>query len=212
MIKSICQFCQLHVVYDSYNLASIKDSKRSRRNLVEPLEFYGIDLNSKMSVQTDRFLTSNFNKQELQKLSREYLRHKANIDHFDVVLSGYLDSDLQIEDCLRFQLNSDTNQQSHTVIEELNITLEEADTRVIPHLSYAVLHKYQQFVVASNDTGVVVLLLYCIYFLKMNGLKKVWIVYGTGDKKRYFPIHYLAERLGKKAMLSDTESTFSCRI
>ena len=57
---------------------------------------------------------------------------------------------------------------------------------------------YQQFVVASNDTDVVVLFLYHIHFLKINELKQLWILYGTGDKKLYLPIHYLAERLGEK--------------
>ena len=58
---------QLHVVCDSYTLGSIKDSERSRLNLVEPLNFYGIKLNSKMSIQTDQFWAANFNKQDLQK-------------------------------------------------------------------------------------------------------------------------------------------------
>ena len=37
-------------------------------------DFFGIDLKSKMSVRADQFWASNFNKQELQKLSRKYLK------------------------------------------------------------------------------------------------------------------------------------------
>ena len=70
IIKSICEFHQLHVVYDSYVLGYLRESERSRLNLVQPLNLNGIELTPKIPVQTDRFWKSNFNKKEVQKLSR----------------------------------------------------------------------------------------------------------------------------------------------
>ena len=70
IIKSICEFLQLHVVYDSYVLGYLRESERSRLNFVQPLNLNGIELTPKIPVQTDRFWASNFNKKEVQKLSR----------------------------------------------------------------------------------------------------------------------------------------------
>ena len=70
IIKSICEFHQLHVVYDSYVMGYLRESERSRLNLVQPLNLNGIELTPKIPVQTDRFWKSNFNKKEVQKLSR----------------------------------------------------------------------------------------------------------------------------------------------
>ena len=40
-----------------------------------------------------------------------------------------------------------------------------------------------------------VLILYCTHFYISKGLKKFWILYRTGDHKRYIPIHYLAKQV-----------------
>ena len=82
IINSICPSDCLHIVYDCY-IDSIKESERCRRNLVQPLDFYGIDMSSKMPVQTDRFWASNINKQELQKLSRSYLQEVSQSEKKD---------------------------------------------------------------------------------------------------------------------------------
>lgn len=75
IIKSICEFHQLHVVYDSYVLGYLRESEHGRLNLVQPLNLYGTELPLKIPVQTGRFWASNFNKKEIQKLSREYLKN-----------------------------------------------------------------------------------------------------------------------------------------
>lgn len=66
---------------------------------------------------------------------------------------------------------------------------------IIPHLLYAISQGYRYIVVASNDTDVVVLTLYCTHFYISKGLKKFWILYRTGDHKRYIPIQYLAKHV-----------------
>ena len=47
---------------------------------------------------------------------------------------------------------------------------------------------YQNIVIASNDTDVVVYVLnYACYF--QNMVKKIWIQYGASDKTRFIPVH-----------------------
>ena len=56
---------------------------------------------------------------------------------------------------------------------------------------------YARIIVLSNDTDVVILLLY--YFEKFSdaGLHELWIRYGTQDKTRFIPIHILAKNSEK---------------
>ena len=48
----------------------------------------------------------------------------------------------------------------------------------------------------SNDTDVVVYLLYYIHHFINRGIEELWIKYGTGDKTRHIPIHKLGSVLG----------------
>ena len=196
IINSICPSDRLHIVYDSYIEDSIKESERCRRNLVQPLDFYGIDMSSKMPVQTDRFWASNINKQELQKLSRSYLQEVSQSEKKDIVLSGYVDHELKEMQCVEIQINEQTGDSKEIVIEELCSMLEEADTRIIPHLYYDASKGHKRFVVVSNDTDVVVLILFYTHLLLSKGLHELWIKYGVGDHVRFLPMHYLAKKLG----------------
>ena len=48
----------------------------------------------------------------------------------------------------------------------------------------------------SNDTDTIVLLLRYIGLFVENGLKQLWIHYGTGEKRRMIPLHLLSRKLG----------------
>ena len=59
----------------------------------------------------------------------------------------------------------------------------EADMRIIPHRYWALNFEYDSFVVLTNDTDVLVLLLrYCAIFLRMK-LKNLYKKIGTGTCK-----------------------------
>ena len=74
----------------------------------------------------------------------------------------------------------------------------EAGMRIIPHLYWALNFEYYLFVVLTNDTDVLVLLLrYCAIFLRTK-LKNLCIKIGTGTSKRYLPVHELANIFGEK--------------
>ena len=74
----------------------------------------------------------------------------------------------------------------------------EADMRIIPHLYWASNFEYASFVVLTNDTDVLVILLrYYAIFLRMK-LKSLYIKIGTGTSTQYLPIHELPNILGEK--------------
>ena len=68
--------------------------------------------------------------------------------------------------CVEIQINEQTGDSKEIFIEELCSMPEEADTRIIPHLYYEASKGHKRFVVVSNDTDVVVLILFTpIFFL-----------------------------------------------
>ena len=78
-------------------------------------------------------------------------------------------------------------------ISALNVSLEEADVRLIPHALHASQNSVTRIVVLSADTDVIVLLLYYWRVLHTYGLQELWIKGGVGDSTRYIPIHILAK-------------------
>ena len=70
--------------------------------------------------------------------------------------------------------------------------------RIIPHLYWALNFEYDSFVVLTNDTDVLVLLLlHCPKFLRIK-LKNLYIKIETQTSTRYLPVHELAKILGDK--------------
>ena len=67
--------------------------------------------------------------------------------------------------------------------------IEEADDRIFPHIAYDIKKGLENFLLVSNDTDTVGRALYHMSTLKQNGLKALWIQFGTGDSVRYLPIH-----------------------
>ena len=80
---------------------------------------------------------------------------------------------------------------------DLNNYIEEADGRIIPHIAKAIIAGNKRIVVFSNDTDVVVFILYYIHEFIRLGAKEIWIRYGTGASTRYIPLHVLAVKLGE---------------
>ena len=83
-------------------------------------------------------------------------------------------------------------------INELKSELEEADIRLIPHISHSIQENHKRVVVISNHTDVGVLPIHYVAHFLQCGLVELWIRYGTGNKSRFLPIHHFAESLGQK--------------
>ena len=80
---------------------------------------------------------------------------------------------------------------------ELTSWQEEADKRIVPHAFWAVHQGCERLVVISNDTDSIVRLLYSAHSLQRNGLKDIWIEFGTGEKRRLLPLHIISDQMGE---------------
>ena len=85
------------------------------------------------------------------------------------------------------------------VIENLNVSVEEADLRIIPHVDWSAKRGSKRIVVLSNDTvNVVVLLLRYIGLWIKEGMSQLWIRFGIGKHRRFIPVHELYKTLGSE--------------
>ena len=149
-----------------------------------------------MPVQSDRFWAADLNKQQIQILSREYFKNIARDEGLKLILSGYVDHNQNVEPCLKVEYCGDSAKYEITPVEELLLPLEEADTRIIPHLFYSTSNGYDYGVVGSNDADVIALLSHYLPNFTQAGLKELWVLYGTDDHKRYLPLHNIAKVIG----------------
>ena len=98
MVIKVAEANQIVVVFDSYIEDSIKESTRaSRSNDVEPIEYVNLLLESPSPVELERFWAFSKNKEELQILSREFFKQKAEETNLTLVLS--VDMLLMEEEC-----------------------------------------------------------------------------------------------------------------
>jgi len=86
----------------------------------------------------------------------------------------------------------------HTILQDLRSTHEEADTRMVLHAIHLA-HMFPRLVVRSDDTDVLVILLY-YYSLGLMG-KEVYMHAGhvgtNTNRQRYIPVHIISDKLGK---------------
>lgn len=79
---------------------------------------------------------------------------------------------------------------------ELNIDVEEADSRIVPHAMHVITYFIQRIIVVSADTDVFILLLFYLNEFKTNNLEGLWVKAEVGDTTRFISIHILAKKMG----------------
>ena len=57
------------------------------------------------------------------------------------------------------------------------------------HIEDSIQSKNTPIVLLSNDTDVLVLVLYFMQYFTSTGLEVLWIQSGTGQNKRFIPVH-----------------------
>ena len=174
----------IHFVFDSYLNGSVKDSERSRRYQTKPIDIHILNNDTPIPVDMTTFWNSNTNKQKLQSLLIENL---LKLNNNCIILSAYV-----VEDEIRL-----SQKVGHAgSIDELNNFIEEADIRLFPHAKYAVMNGSDKITVLSNDTDVIVGLIYHYNEFRNDGLKELWFRAGLGTTTKYIPIHTFVDKLG----------------
>ncbi len=113
---------------DSYSAGSIKDSERQRRTKVRPIEIASVEKDTPLPVGMDTFWSSNTNKSSLEKLLYDQLADLSVSAPLTVptIISQIYGSD--DHPCVKVEQGEQT-EQAH-----LNSDLDEADSRIIPHI------------------------------------------------------------------------------
>ena len=182
---------EIDIVYNSYLEDSIKECERiCRHSSCEPLEFLNLKTTMSIPVQVDRFWACGKNKEAIQEISHDFFKSVSSKSQHSIVLSGYV-TDLEgIKPCIE-QYQGDLQ-----TCPDLDSMIEEADSRIILHIQKAVMRGVLRVIVHSNDTDVVVFLLYYIHYFINLGIEHLWIKFGIGDKSRHIPVHKLVVVLG----------------
>ena len=80
----------------------------------------------------------------------------------------------------------------------LKLMIEEADARIIPHVAWHLkqFDNCNEFLVQSNDTDVVVYLLFYMHYFVRKEHIQIWVLFGRGKNTSYLPIHDMYKKLG----------------
>ena len=190
-VKSICQFPELHWIFDSCIDNSIKEGERKQELAGQPLELVVIQEDMSIPVQRHRFWSSSSNKEKVQDLCQSSFTRLAIETGIQLVLRGYVSCEDKIIDCTGISTD-----RKIVIVPELNSKIEDADQKLIPHIHYSISQGAKRSVVISNDTDVFALLIhYLLDFLGL-GLQELWIMFGVGDKTLFLLLHLLLYKIG----------------
>jgi len=123
---------RIDLVFDSYIEKSLKDSERQRRERKSPVELHEVSGETPLPREMDRFWPSSDNKVKLESLiHKEALERKWTSPSVEIVVSRFCGPGDSIP-C------SSKKQEVTSRFPELEVSLEEADMRCIPHMMHAV--------------------------------------------------------------------------
>ena len=138
----------------------------------------------------DRFWICGKSNKAIQEISCDFFKSVSSKSQHRIVLSGYV-TDLQsMKPCIELYQGYLHSRP------DLDSMVEEAGSRIIAHIQKAVMRGVRRVIVHSNDTDVVVYLLYYIHYFINLGIEDLWIKFGIGDKSRHIPVHKLGVILG----------------
>ena len=187
---------RIDVIFDVYRENSIKNTEREHRGAEYGNEFRNLQPDHKVQ-QWRKFLLNPQNKKALTIfVTKEWKQDKYRRKLTDKVLFVACE-----EECHQI------SPEAAFTVEELNSTQEEADTRILLHLSHAGRSDYSTMIVASEYTDVFIL---CLSFKC-----------GTQTRVRYISITSIVQAIGQNLCSSllgmhaytgcDTVSAFAGR-
>ena len=115
-------------VFDTYVEGSVKDSERARRSCCKPIDLHVVAAETHLPVPMDVFWVSPTNKVKLQQLLRETILQQT---YQRTVVVNTIGVGPEMMSCM-------SSIQDIGPISELNVDLEEADVKLIPHALHAV--------------------------------------------------------------------------
>ena len=160
----MCANLVVLIVFDSCLKSSIKGSERERRSSVEPLPLTSISITTKLPAQMKRFWASNSNKVLTQDAFIDYMKTIGINQQWETILNGMV---LETGPTAASAIKDGSITELHDTLE---VNVEEADLRIIPHVFHAVKQGMQRVIVLFSDTDVFVILIHFYVYLNNNGL------------------------------------------
>ena len=178
-------------IFDIYDdTPSVKDSERLRRASVAPVELSSVELTTPLHKDMTTFWPSNKNKFHLETLVYRQICHQSSDGGRHPTMLSQLCTDINEWQCVK--VHNGTKQ----CMDHLQTTLKEADLRISMHVLDCVRAGYSTCVVLSNNTDVIVALLYYVPMFRKEGLKELWVRAGRGNTTRFVPLHILHDQHG----------------
>ena len=170
-------------MFDTYIDASVKDGERCN---CSPIYLNNVSPETPLPMTIESFWASSMNKAKLQLVLRKYILDNP-MTAADIVVSALGLAEIEPDRGVFSNIG--------ITLPELNVKIEEADVRMIPHALHSVNEGASRVILLSNDTDIVVLGLHYRGLLKGHGLKELWIRAGAGNSTRHITLHTLAERM-----------------
>jgi len=173
-----------------------------------PIEHSSIEPGTPLPKKMETFWPSNINKLLLEKCIYCHLRgNSPETRQYPTVVSQVTKEDDNWQ-CVM------AHKGEENVMAHLQSSLEEADFRIPLHVLDSLKAGHKVCVVISNDTDVIVALLYHIPVFQQHNLEQLWVRAGVGDTTRYVPLHTLFQRVGHQlcAVLPAVHSLTGCDI
>ncbi|KAG1714044.1 hypothetical protein GQR58_001880 [Nymphon striatum] len=179
-------------IFDIYNdNPSVKDSERLRRCSVNPVVLSLVEQTTPLPKDMSTFWPSNKNKLLLEKLIYSYICEQSSQGHEHPTIVSQLCINSNDWQCKKIHHSTEHYMQ------HLGSTVEEADLRIPMHVLDCCRAGYKTCVVISNDTDVIVALLFYVPVFLQEGLMELWIRAGRGNTSRFLPLHTLYASLGR---------------
>ena len=175
---------RMDVLFDVYKENSMKNAEREKRGAESGNEFRNIQSAHKVQHWI-KFLLNSKNK----KVFTEFMVKEWRRDKYRTKLTGEALFVTCESDCACYDITSQTD----NIVEELNSTQEEADTRLILHAAHAARSGCKAMVVASEDTDIFLLCLAFKYFIPAS----MYVKCGTQTRTRYVSISGVLPAVGR---------------
>ena len=179
-------------IFDIYNEnPSVKDSERLLRSCVTPVILSAVEETTPLPKDMSTFWPSSENKLLLEKLFYKYVHEKSVHNDEHLMILSQLCMNSNDWPCTKIHQGVEQNMQ------DLEFTVDEADLRIPMHVLDCIRSGYKTYVVISNDTDVIIALLFYVPVFLQEGLTELWVRAGRGASIRYVPLHTLHARLGQ---------------
>ena len=184
---------RVDVVFDRYFDNSLKSCTRSKRGSSSVVAFQS---NTPLPKNWHKFLCNSTNKNNLF----QYLaRPDGDVIHNhgqDVISTSLINSTILNKTCISevtyFELEQyQSLENTMTMISPCDH--EEADTRLLLHCLHASQLGFDNIMISTVDSDIVVL---CTHFFDRLQLKELWIKFGVSKHIKYLAIHEISKSLG----------------